>query len=276
MRAESELGRVDLHTHSSASDGIYAPAEVIRRAAQEGLAAVALTDHDTVAGIEEALAAGKIYGIEVVPGVEISAYHLGKEIHLLAYYPAIPEKLRQSLDSVRQERYQRMDRMLNKLKSMKINLSMEDILNEAKTAAPGRLHLARVLLKKKYVTTLKEAFTLFLARGKPAYAPRKAMTSLEAMKIFQEAGALPVLAHPGSNGQNLVPELVSIGLRGVEVFHPDHNPTMTQYYLDLANEMGMLITGGSDFHGDSQIQSRRPGGVTAPYRCLELLKLACY
>lgn len=272
MASINNINRVDLHTHSNESDGLYSPEEVVKLSAREGLAAVALTDHDTINGLEEAIAAGARYGIEIVPGVELSCYYRDREIHILGYYPAKITKLKQALESRRRERLERMEKMVAKLNSLAIPLTMNDILIEAKPAAPGRLHLARLLLKRKFVNSLEEAFSVYLLRGRAAYVPRKDYPAFRAIKMLQKCEALPVIAHPGERGMELLPHLVRLGLKGVEVYHPDHSPEQTRDFRDISGKMGLIITGGSDFHGDGGSLNRRPGSVSAPYDCLETLK----
>lgn len=267
-------GPVDLHVHSNASDGLLAPAEVIRSAARAGLSAVALTDHDTMMGMSEAEAAGRSCGIEVVPGVEISAYEAGREIHLLGYYPADRKKLAASLAAVRRERYRRMEAILDRLDNLDIRIPHAAVNAEAGRAAPGRLHLARLMVKEKIVQNPDEAFSLYLAKGKPAFVPRTGFDAVEALAVLLEAGSVPVLAHPGLHGGDYLKKLVPLGLRGVEVFHPEHNAALQQYYRGRAASMGLLVTGGSDFHGDREKYHRQPDFALIPYRCLDKLKAA--
>lgn len=265
-------GRADLHLHSNRSDGIYSPRQLFKIAAQAGLKAAALTDHDTMEGVEAGLAAGLKYGIEIVPGVEISAYEAGREIHLLGYYPAYPDDLKAELLRIRQGRFERMERILEKLNTLGFSLRLDQICKEAAPAAPGRLHLARHMVKKNLVNNLRQAFSLYLERGKPAYVPRINLTPARALYLLLETGAIPVLAHPGLNGKTLLPQLAALGLKGVEVFHPDHSTAQRRYYRQFAEGNNLLITGGSDFHGDPQVRAHSPGSVSIPYHYLEKLK----
>ncbi len=269
MHKEDRL--VDLHLHSNISDGVFSPGRLIELAAGAGLEAAAITDHDAIDGVEQALSAGLDCRIEVVPGVEISTHEQNTEIHILGYYPEA-EKLKKILAELRLERYRRMEKILSRLSSLGINLPPDDVFAEAEPAAPGRLHLARAMLKNKLVQNIAEAFTLFLQQGRPAFVPRSALEPAQAIMVLRDAGAVPVLAHPGLKGRRILEKLIPLGLRGVEVFHPDHNPELQRYYYGRALEKGLLITGGSDFHGDCSYRAIKPGCVAVPYRYLEQIK----
>lgn len=265
---------VDLHLHSTASDGSLSPAELIARAAHAGLAAVSLTDHDTLGGIDEALAAGRRCSIEVLPGVEISACCGKREVHLLGYDPLFPEKLSAALQELRRERYRRMEKMVSRLQELGFAITCAEAAAEAEPAAPGRLHLARLMVKRGYTPDLNSAFSLYLERGRSAFVPRRVFDPARALALLHDAGAVPVLAHPGEEGKGLLGELVRAGLRGVEVIHPSHDPAMAGYYRFRAEQMGLLVTGGSDYHGDGGGGSGKLGVHTVPYRCLTAIKEA--
>lgn len=242
--------RVDLHTHSSCSDGLLSPGELVEKAAIRGLLAVGLTDHDTLAGLQEAFEASRRTGTDLVPGVEVSALFNEEEFHLLGYYPALPADLEQALQEFKQERYLRMEEMIQRLQNLHFRVSLTEVLEEAAPAAPGRLHLARILQRKGYVSSLQEAFSLYLGRGRPGYASRRLPQAEKALGLLKDCGALPVLAHPGAGGEIVIAALAPLGLRGLEVFHPDHSQALTKKYLRLARECNLLITGGSDCHGE--------------------------
>lgn len=266
---------VDLHLHSSASDGLLSPAELIKEAAFGGLAAVALTDHDTMAGIGEACAAGQRCGLEVIAGVELSvSTGEQREIHLLGYDPRHPEIINDILEQLRRERFNRMEKIASRLQKIGFSLTAGEIAAEAKPAAPGRLHLARLMVKRGYCRGTGEAFARYLSRGRPAYLPRKTLQPAAAIDLLHRAGAVPVVAHPGAAGRAHLPDLVAMGLRGIEVYHPDHSPELIRYYRHQAERLGLLITGGSDFHGDAGHRRVRPGEITVPYRYLSALKSA--
>lgn len=245
------MSKVDLHLHSNASDGLFSPRRVMEIAASAGLSAAGLTDHDTVAGLSEAEEAAGELNLELIPGVEISIYEKNREIHLLGYYPKHIKKLSTALEEIRSKRFKRMGLIVENLKSFGFKIEPEEVLAEAGDAAPGRLHLARLLLKKKYVHTLGEAFKTYLNRGKPAFVSRESMSAAEVLDLLHRVGALTVFAHPGNAGKEILDELVSGGLQGIEVYHPDHSRHLVSYYNDYAAARGLLVTGGSDFHGVS-------------------------
>lgn len=265
---------VDLHLHSTASDGSLSPARLIEKASAAGLAAAALTDHDTLDGVKEALEAGRRCGLEVLPGVEISVQAGEQEIHLLGYDPLFPEKISAFLEEMRRERYRRMQQMTARLRRLGFSISDDEIIAEAGPGAPGRLHLARLMVKRGYSSEIDEAFSDYLERGRPAFVPRKIPDPATAIRMLHRAGAVPVVAHPGASGKALLRKLVAMGLRGVEVFHPEHSPEMIRHYRHQALQMNLLITGGSDFHGDRDHRTGRLGGITVPYRYLAALKEA--
>jgi len=265
--------RVDLHLHSNRSDGIYKPRDLIQLAASCGLKAVALTDHETMEGVDEAVSEGALCGLEVVPGVEISTFDKGIEIHLLGYYPASRAALSEELLRSQNERYTRMSLMVTRLRSLGFNLNQEQVFQEAAPAAPGRLHLARQMLKQNMVSSLDQAFSLYLNQGCPAYVPRTSFTPSTALSLLLESRAVAVMAHPGLKGKKILPGLIKEGLHGIEVYHPDHSAQDKRYYRRLAEKYSLLVTGGSDFHGDKNSVSC-PGSVAVPYSLLERLKSA--
>ncbi len=250
------MNKVDLHMHSTASDGLFSPEEVIKIAAASGLTAAGLTDHDTIAGLSEASMAAAEFGIELVPGVEISVLDESREVHILGYYPLYREQLEKVLAETQNERLMRMEKIIYRLDKAGFDIKLEEVLEEADQAAPSRMHLARLLKKKKYVHTTDQAFSLYLNPDCPAYVPRHTLTLRGVMGLLQDVKAVPVIAHPGAEGEKLIDLLISLGLKGIEVYHPQHNKAREQYYARLAHEKGMLITGGSDFHGESR---NRPG-----------------
>ena len=240
---------VDLHLHSSASDGIFKPAELFKIVAAAGLSAAALTDHDTVNGLEEAKTAAIENNLELVPGVEISVLEDDEEIHILGYYPRDLNLLQEVLIKVQEERRARMERMVDKLNRRGIAVTLEEVKAEAGSAAPGRPHLARVLQKRKYVHTTDEAFSLYLHNGGLGYEPRRTLCVREVMDLLKDIKAIPVIAHPGSKAEYLLDKLLPLGLMGIEVFHPEHGKQLENKLKLLAEKNGLLITGGSDYHG---------------------------
>ncbi len=271
--------KVDLHLHSTESDGVYSPTELVQMASASGLSAIALTDHETTKGINEAINAGHKYGLEVIPGVEISVGYNSKELHILGYFPRNFEKLEKVLYDLRDGRYTRIAQMIDILNKMSISVNWEDIKKEIGNAAPGRLHLARVLLKKGYVSSLEEAFNKYLDRGRPVYIPRLRLKTKEAIELLIECNAVPVLAHPGitSEGVQTLQTLKSEGIKGIEVYHPEHSKGQTLFYEQLAKQNNLLITGGSDFHGDENYSVNNlniTNFLEIDYSYLELLKVS--
>jgi predicted metal-dependent phosphoesterase TrpH len=247
----------DLHTHTFASDGTQAPAANVRMAKEAGLSALAITDHDTVSGIAEALAEGEKCGIEIVPGVEISTVAGKQDIHVLGYYIDFGDaQFLQRLESLRETRNQRNEMMLERLRQLGMDITMEEVLREveatkSKDDTVGRPHIASILLKKGYVASISEAFEQFLGNQGKAYVNPPRIAPATAVEWIREAGGSAVLAHPGIyHDDALVEDIIRGGLDGIEVYHSDHTPEDEAKYLKLARQSGLLITAGSDFHGE--------------------------
>jgi predicted metal-dependent phosphoesterase TrpH len=247
-------GSVDLHTHTTASDGLLTPTELVRQAVTAGLAAIAVTDHDTTAGLPEALAAGAEQGIEVVPGVEISTSHAGLEVHLLGYFvDAGSAEFERLLASRREDRDERAREMVERLRALGVYIEYEDVLREAARGAVGRPHVAAALLTKGWVQTRQEAFDRWLADGRPAAVPKPVFPLAEAIDLLLGMGAVPVCAHPGLlKRPEILEEMPALGLAGVEVFYPKHLPEQQRELLAFARARGLVATGGSDFHSPTQ------------------------
>jgi predicted metal-dependent phosphoesterase TrpH len=250
------MTRIDLHTHSTHSDGTLAPAEVIRLGAERDLDVVALTDHDTTDGLPEALAAGLEVGVEVVPGVEFSAEYLGTSVHILCYWmdaedPALQLELRR----LREDRYRRGELMVEKLGSLGLPIAFERVREIAGDATIVRPHIAQAMVEAGIVQTEKEAFERYIGDGGPAHVAKHALDPLDAVALIEGAGGVCVLAHPGMWGdQSSVPDelierMAAVGMRGLEVDHPDQTPEARERYRDLADRLGLIATGGSDCHG---------------------------
>lgn len=265
----------DLHLHTTASDGTCHPGELVKLAAEVGLAAIAITDHDNVAGIEPALKAGATLGVEVIPGVEINTEWHSLEIHILGYYVDWrDEGFLNLLAGLRESRLGRLDRMLDRLRSVGIHLARDRILAISGEAGVGRPHVARAMVEAGYVASEKEAFERFLAQGQVAYVPRAKLTPAEAVGEILRVNGIPVLAHPGLlSHDEIIPDLIAAGLLGLEVFYPEHSEETVARYLALAKARGLLVTGGSDWHG--QEVSRRPlGSFRVAYGLVQELKRA--
>ncbi len=258
--------RIDLHLHSLCSDGRLEPAAVVAAAKEAGLAALALTDHDTVAGIAEAEAAAAALGLPFVPGLELSAYDADRgSTHLLGYF-IDPEhsQLLDFLEEVRQSRVARAAVMVDKLNELGLSVSFEEVIAEASPdGLIARPHVARALVGGGWVESYGEAFSRFIAAGRPAYVPTEHVEAAEGIRWIHDAGGLAVLAHPGkTHGPDAVRQLAEAGLDGLETLHPEHGPVEVRKLRGLAAELGLLETGGSDWHGP--LDKRRGQLATQP------------
>ena len=260
---------VDLHVHTTYSDGSLSPEEVVQHAQRLGLAAIGVADHDDVGGINQAIWAGHSRGVEIVPAVELTSGLNGREIHLLGYLVDHNDrKLREKLKEFRYHRYKRMEKMVEKLRELGVTMYFEAVRRVAGHGSLGRLHLARALFQERLVNTVQEAFDRYIGIGKPAYVEKPRLDMSAAFALITSAGGVPVLAHPKfARIDGDIPELVGLGLRGIEVFYSKHTPEDIDRYLALAEEYDLLVTGGSDCHGvikDSMLM----GSVKLPYRYL--------
>ncbi|GAA4871017.1 PHP domain-containing protein [Paenibacillus vulneris] len=247
----------DLHTHTLASDGTQSASENVRLACEAGMGAVAVTDHDTVAGIEEALEAGSRLGIIVVPGVEISTMSKGQDIHVLGYFinhrdPLLLERL----GEIRQVRDRRNEMMIARLNELGMEITMDDvkaslIQSKKQDETIGRPHIADALVRKGYAASMTEAFDRYLGKDGAAYVNPPRIGPAAAIQWILESGGVPVLAHPGLYDQDeLIGELAAQGLAGLEVYHSDHTPEQEAHYKQLAEQYHLIMTAGSDFHGE--------------------------
>lgn len=272
---------VDLHTHSIASDGSMAPAELVRHAKESGLSAVALTDHDTVDGIEEALEEGERIGFEVVPGVEISLDYNG-EMHMLGYFfGGNYVKVEPLLNRLRMNREERNPKMVEKLNELGFDITLQEVAAEAKGRVVARPHMASVMVKKGYVKSVREAFDKYISSGRPAYVKKDRLTPEEGITEIVKAGGIPVLAHPIYLGLNvhkldeLLSKLVAVGLKGIEAHYVDNSYDDTGNLLRLAIKHNIIAAGGSDFHGkfkpDIKIGVGK-GNLRVPYEALDRMK----
>ncbi|RJE90571.1 PHP domain-containing protein [Paenibacillus sp. 1011MAR3C5] len=253
------IGKADLHAHTTASDGMYPPAEVVRRAKLAGLSAIAITDHDTIAGVQEAIAEGQRAGMTVVPGVEISTVTGSADIHVLAYYPDNADPLwLERLAWIGSARDRRNEAILHKLQELGIGIAMEDVREAAagKKGSIGRPHIAGALIRKGVVPDMKEAFARYLGSGAAAYVQVQSVTTTEALQWIREAGGVSVIAHPGLYGRDeLLEQWVREGAQGIEAYHSDHSAEDADRYRAFAASHELIITGGSDFHGEREGES---------------------
>jgi len=241
---------VDLHMHSTASDGSLAPADVVAAALRAGLAAIALTDHDTVDGIAEAQHAGELLGVRVVAGVELSAIDDGEEIHVLGLHLTLPEHIAAALDELKETRRARARETVERLNALGIPVTLEAVFAIAGDGAVGRPHVAKALVAGGWARDFREAFDRWLGNGKPACVEKRTVTFAEAARLIHESGGLSVYAHPGGGASRAVlEELASLGLDAVEVLHPSHTADEIARLAKLTDELGLLPSGGSDWHG---------------------------
>ncbi len=254
---------IDLHTHTNASDGDLTPEMLIIRASQLGLRAIAITDHDTLAGIEEAADAGERFGVSVIPGVElsVSSDYVPEDsshwMHMLVYYPPENGHLAREFIAVRKWRQERNVLILERLRDLGLEISMPDVMAYAKGDVVGRPHFADALVNKGMVAHRGEAFYKYLGKGKPAYVEREKLSAQKAIELALLDGAVPVLAHPESLGLqadelfDCLEDLKRFGLCGVEALYPRHDEAFTLMLLEYAERLGLIVTGGSDFHRPS-------------------------
>ncbi len=243
--------KADLHTHSTASDGCLTPAELVRRACREGLALLSLTDHDTAVGLPEAEQASRSARLSFVPGIEFSTEVEQAEVHILGYWLDFDSPpLLDFLERLGRSRRERIQRMVDELQRLGIRLDADEILESKRSGVFGRPHVALALVQHGYASNVEEAFTRYLKIGKPAYVPHCKLSPRQVVSLVKKVGGLAVMAHPGLSARDdLIPALCRDGLGGLEAYYPEHNPSQVHRYLDLAQEAGILVTGGSDFHG---------------------------
>jgi predicted metal-dependent phosphoesterase TrpH len=273
---------IDLHTHSTASDGSFSPTELVKLAKEMGLRALALTDHDTIEGLEEFIKTGKELDLETVPGTELSAYFEKGTLHILGYFIDFhSQKLKDRLKKLQEARAERNPKIVKKLQALGIPITYEEVVAISGGGQIGRPHFAKLLLQKGIVKTFDEAFERFLKKGAPAYVEKDKIFPRECLEIILEAGGIPVLAHPftlhleNDALEAFVKQLKDWGLRGIEAYYTEHTPAQTAFYLKLAEKYGLCVTGGSDFHGKNKPEIKLGlgyGNLRVPYRLLERLK----
>ena len=266
---------IDLHMHSTASDGLLSPSEVVRSARELGLKTIALTDHDTTAGIDEAQAAGRQHGVEVISGVEINSEGEYGDVHFLGYF-VDPNNaaLQERLLEIRDARVGRARGMLRKLSEMGMPVSWERVLDIAGDASSiARPHVARAMVEAGHVASAQEAFDKYISNDGPAYVNRLRLTPQETIDLVHGAGGLIVLAHPPrANTVGLIPMLRTLGLDGIEVYYPEHTPDEMAQLEAIAAERGLLMTGGSDFHGWDDGVHANLGAMHVPPECVDRLR----
>jgi len=269
---------IDLHTHSTASDGIYSPTELLHRAKDIGLRILALTDHDSTGGLAEAAQAARELDIELIPGIEINTDVAGGEVHVLGYFPEFDRPAFQAILTVlRDARERRGQRMVELLNEQGINVAWERVRQIAQGAV-GRPHVAKALLEAGYVQTIGEAFDTYIGKGCYAYVPRYRLTPEDAVRFIASANGLPVIAHPVElpgieDLRKWLPELCAAGMVGLETYYGPYTSEEEQALRALADEYDLIPTGGTDFHGPG-IHPTPLGGRPVPYEAVERLKAA--
>jgi hypothetical protein len=269
---------VDLHIHSTFSDGAFTPEEIVKHASRIGLSAIAITDHDNTDGILSAIGAGEKWGVEIVPGVELSAEPESpkdEEMHILGYYINWQDKnFQEKLRHFREARRERAYQILEKLDRLGIKINPQQLFEFAGRGSVGRMHVARILKEEGFVNYLQEAFDLYLAYGKPAYVPKLRLSSREAINLISQIGGISVIAHPlyGGNSEEIIQKLKSFGLDGIEVYYTNHTPEDVERFQNWAKVFGLLTTGGSDCHGGTIDEEILIGNQKIPYDVLEKLK----
>lgn len=273
---------IDLHSHTLYSDGSASPQELVRLAAAAGARALAVTDHDTVAGLREGREAAEEVGIEFINGVEISAEYSPGTMHILGYFIDIKSELLTSkLDELKEARDRRNPEIASRLQALGLEVFYEEVQALAGSEVVGRPHFARVMLEKGYVDSIQDAFNRFLAKGAPAYVEKRRLSPSEAISLIHDAGGVAVLAHPYQlklpfeDTDRMFGELAALGLDGVEAIYSRHSKAERDMYADMAASYGLLVTGGSDYHGtykpDIDIV-KGLGDLRVPYSLLEGLK----
>jgi hypothetical protein len=243
--------KADLHMHTTYSDGIFSPYELIKKCKQHGLSVISITDHDSVAAFPDAIEYGKEFGVEVIPGVELSALVDDRDVHILGYFLDYTNKrLLEYLEFFRRERVKRAERIVAKLNTINVPLTIESVLEQAGHGAVGRPHIASAMVEEGYIETYHQAFEKFIGNGGPAFEKKFQLTLKDAIQLISSSGGLSFLAHPGRfTTEELLQQTIRSGLDGIEVVHPSHQPSHTAYYRGVVNEYFLLESGGSDFHG---------------------------
>lgn len=261
---------VDMHVHTRVSDGIVSPREVVERAFRAGLAGLAIADHDSVDGIQDAIWTGNKLGVEIIPAVELSSGINNHEFHVLGYYVDWQDSwFREKLSKLQDIRRERGKEIIKKLHKLGIDVSYNVII-ALDGGVLGRPHIAAAMIRQGHVRTMEEAFDKYLGIGKPAYVAKYPLTPAQAIKLIRKVGGLSVIAHPKfARADHMIPELVEAGLKGIEAYHSAHSAEDTKHYVQLARKYDLLVAGGSDFHGTEDVAI---GSIRMPYSFVEKIK----
>jgi predicted metal-dependent phosphoesterase TrpH len=267
MHSALNGGGVDLHTHTTASDGVLTPRALVRLAVRHGVRVLAVTDHDSTDGVREAREEGLLHPpLAIVPGLEINCDVEGGEVHVLGYYVDVEAPWFQAfLREQREERRARIYRIADRLAELGLPVDPDEVFALVREGSPGRPHVAQVMVDRGHVRSVREAFDRYLHTGGPASVPRKRLTPVEAVKVIRRAHGVPVLAHPGLSGKDeIVPELVAAGLMGIETYYLEHSAAQVAAYKAMCARLDLIATGGSDYHGIANGRTNPPGTPPVP------------
>jgi len=269
------MKKIDLHIHTTASDGSFTPSEVVEEAKKRGLSVIAITDHDTVSGLDEAIIKGEELEIEVIAGIELTTYYREYRIDILGYNIDFKNReLLKIINNLQNSREVRAKQILDKLSDLDIELDFNRLKEIAGDTGVGRPHIARLMLQEGHIDSIQEAFDKYLEDGGVAYVPKYQLKPADAIELIKGAGGIPILAHPGMiNNDEIVRELIeNEKLEGLEAYYSKHSQKETEYYLKLAKDNDLIITGGSDCHGPAIADKFLLGTVDVPYELLEELQ----
>lgn len=265
----------DLHVHTLQSDGTYTPERLIKESIARGLSAIAITDHDTVDALKESLRQAENTGLEVIAGIELTAQYEKQEVHMLGYFIDYQDQeLLEKLKLLRKNRVERVYKIIENLKDLGVELKAETVFEISGKSTVGRMHIARALVKEGRVKSLPEAFRKYIGDDSPAYVSGFRFSVQEVIKIIKDAKGVAVLAHPYIlHNDDLIKEFYGYGLQGLEVYYPEHSQSMVNFYLGLAKELNLLVTGGTDFHGSAKPEIKL-GMIKIPMELVEKLRQA--
>ncbi len=268
-------GYADLHLHTTYSDGVFTPEQLLKKVTDVGISAISITDHDSVDGYIQAEKYLDRYHVQLIPGIELSCIENGKEIHLLGYNIDPDNKiLKTHLQEFRNGRYKRAEQILKKLKNLQRPVNFSLVLEKAGEAPITRPHIAMAMTEMGYTTNLKEAFVLYLGDDKPAYVSKANFSIERGIKLINQSGGLAVLAHPARMIQpDTLYKLIKSGLDGIEIIHPTHDIQTQRYYQSIASQYWLLETGGSDFHGNREYDEENLGKFVVPLSTVESIKI---
>ncbi len=273
LNNDTMSGKADLHIHTNCSDGFFSPVQIVNKALRHNLSIISITDHDTVSAVPEATEYAQRFGIEVIPGVEISSDIADAEVHILGYFIDInDDELNRYLKFSRDERFHRAERIIRKLNNLGLKITIEDVLKCSGNSSICRPHIAEALLKNEQVSSYYDAFNKYLGNHAPAYEKKVHISPGSAFKIIRDAGGIAIIAHPGNLSENLIKDLMYAGADGFEVIHPSHNDQQTKYYKWLCNAYFLLPSGGSDYHGGKKNDDNNFGKYTITKSAIENMR----